>query len=71
MTSDAERNRADSSDLRHLVESPQPGLFVEFWQFLRHNRKWWLLPFLLALLMLGVLAVLGGTGLAPFVYPFA
>jgi len=38
------------------------------WGFLKHNKKWWLLPLLLALLLLGLLVVLSGTGLAPFIY---
>ena len=41
---------------------------AEFWGFLRHNRKWWLLPIVLLCLLLGVLIVLSQTGLAPFVY---
>jgi len=47
----------------------RPGLLREFWDFLKHNKKWWLLPILISLVILAVLAVLGGTGLAPFIYP--
>ncbi|MBL8849537.1 MAG: hypothetical protein JNG89_07630 [Planctomycetaceae bacterium] len=60
----------DARELSDLVDSPQPGLTAEFWQFLKTNKKWWLLPLLLALLALGALAVLGGTTLSPFIYPF-
>ncbi len=60
----------NARDLSELVDSPQPGLPAEFWQFLKTNKKWWLLPLLLALLALGALAVLGGTTLSPFIYPF-
>lgn len=41
---------------------------AEFWGFLRHNRKWWLLPIVVLCLLLGLLIVLSQTGLAPFVY---
>jgi len=44
------------------------GIVREFWDFLKHNKKWWLLPILVALALLGILAILGGTGLAPFIY---
>jgi Family of unknown function (DUF5989) len=44
------------------------GVIGELFAFLRENKKWWLLPILIVLLLVGVLAVLGGTGLAPFIY---
>ncbi len=46
----------------------RPSLLREFWDFLKHNKKWWLLPILISLLILGLLAILGGTSLAPFIY---
>jgi hypothetical protein len=33
-----------------------------------HNKKWWLTPIVLMLLILGVLILVGGTGAAPFIY---
>jgi len=47
-----------------------PTLLGEFWEFLCHNKKWWLLPILIVLLVFGVLIVLSGTGAAPFIYTF-
>jgi len=58
----------DAGQFRHEAAQPRIGLLREFWDFLRHNKKWWLLPILIALLVLGLLVVLGGTGLAPFIY---
>ena len=40
----------------------------EVWQFVRATGKWWLVPVLAALFLLGALAVLSGTGYAPFIY---
>ena len=40
----------------------------EFWLFLREEKQWWLAPILVALLLLGLLVVLSGTGAAPFIY---
>ena len=45
------------------------GFLGELWSFLRHRKKWWLLPILIALAILGALILLGGTTLAPFIYP--
>jgi hypothetical protein len=46
------------------------GSFLrELWEFVKHNKKWWLLPLLVTLLAFGLLIFLSsGTGLAPFIY---
>ena len=44
------------------------GFFSDLWGFLRENKKWWLLPILVVLLLFGLLIFLAGTGLAPFIY---
>jgi hypothetical protein len=44
------------------------GLLGDCWAFLRHNKKWWLLPVLAALLLLGALVLLSGSAAAPFIY---
>ena len=44
------------------------GFLAELWGFLMENRKWWMLPILILLLVLGLLILLGGTGLAPLIY---
>jgi len=40
----------------------------EAWSFVRTTGKWWLVPVLLALLLLGALVLLSGTGYGPFIY---
>ena len=52
-----------------LAETKRSGLLAEFWEFLKHNKKWWLLPILIVIGVLGLLVFLAGTGLAPFLYP--
>lgn len=44
------------------------SLIKEFFAFLGANKKWWLLPLVLAMLALAGLVFLGGTAVAPFVY---
>lgn len=45
-----------------------PGLVAEFVDFLLHNKKWWLTPIILVMLLLGVFAFVGGGPAAPFIY---
>jgi len=71
MTGNDQPDPSQRHDLSELVDSRQPGVLSEFWQFLKYNKKWWLLPLLIALLLLGLLVILSGSGLAPFIYPFA
>ena len=42
---------------------------LELWAFMKERKKFWLLPIILVLLMLGTLIVLTqGSAVAPFVY---
>jgi hypothetical protein len=46
-------------------------LIKEFFLFLRQEKKWWLLPLVVTLLVLGLLLIFGSTPfLAPLMYPF-
>jgi hypothetical protein len=45
-----------------------PSFLRELVMFIRHNKKWYLIPVAVCLLLLGILIVLGGTGAAPFIY---
>lgn len=41
----------------------------ELWMFLRARKKFWLLPIIIVLLLLGALIVLAqGSAVAPFIY---
>lgn len=46
----------------------RPSLISEFWLFLKTNKKWWLLPIVIVVLLLGVLVFFSGTPAAPFIY---
>jgi hypothetical protein len=46
----------------------QPSLIREFLEFLGQNKKWWMLPILLVMLLLGILIFLSSTAVAPFIY---
>ena len=56
------------SEFEQRANEGQVGLIREFAVFLIHNKKWWLTPIILVLLLVGLLVVLSGTGAAPFIY---
>ena len=51
-------------------EFENPSFWTEFFGFIRENKKWWLIPLLAMLLLMGGLLLLAGqhTALAPFIY---
>ena len=45
------------------------SFIVEFWQYLRVRKKFWLLPILIMMVIFGGLVVLTqGSAIAPFIY---
>lgn len=58
----------DKRDIEQMADEAQPSLLAEFLDFLAHNKKWWLLPILLVIGMVGLLAWFAGSGAAPFIY---
>ena len=45
------------------------GLARELWDFMRERKKFWLLPIVVVLALVGTLLVLAqGSALAPFIY---
>jgi hypothetical protein len=62
-------NNQNQSEFERLAnEHHEISLFAEFWQFVRENKKWWLIPILTVFLTLSVLIFLSGTAAAPFIY---
>ncbi|MEZ5330247.1 MAG: DUF5989 family protein [Verrucomicrobiales bacterium] len=46
----------------------EKGLVAEFWEFLKQNKKFWMIPIIIVLIALGGLLIAGGSSLAPFIY---
>ncbi len=48
---------------------PKLDVFGEFWAFLRQEKKFWLAPIVLVLLLFGLLLIFAqGSAIAPFIY---
>jgi len=61
-------NPNDDNEFLAQASGKQAGLLSEFIGFLKANKKWWLAPIIISILLLGLLVVLGGTAAAPFIY---
>jgi len=57
----------DSAFIEQATER-RPSLIAELWEFLATNKKWWLTPIVLVLLLVGGLILMSGTAAAPFIY---
>ncbi len=45
------------------------SIFHDLWLFVRVRKKWWLLPMLIVIVLLGLLLIFAQTSaLAPFIY---
>jgi hypothetical protein len=45
------------------------GIAGEFWEFLKVRKKWWLVPIVVVMALVGALLVFAqGSVLAPFIY---
>ncbi len=65
---DQREQQAQGEDFSRQAQGGQVGFFAEFWDFLLHNKKWWITPIIIVLLLFGVLVMLSGTAVAPFIY---
>ena len=45
------------------------GLMGELWAFMKERKKWWLLPVIVVMVLVGSLLIFAqGSALAPFIY---
>jgi uncharacterized protein DUF5989 len=45
------------------------GMAAELWAFMRARKKWWLVPIIVMMLLVGALLIFAqGSVLAPFIY---
>ena len=57
------------NDFENAASGKQSGIVAEFIGFLKQNKKFWLLPIIIVMLLLGGLLILAhGSALAPFIY---
>lgn len=68
-TPSSEQTENASVSFEQAAYEEQPGLIAEFLEFLVESKAWWLTPIIVVLLLVGLLIVLSGSVIAPFIYP--
>jgi hypothetical protein len=66
-----EQQSEKGGEFQRELHRPQIGFVAEMAHlahFLLTNKRWWLLPIVLVLLLASLLVILSGTGAAPFIY---
>ena len=58
----------EKKQIEELAQEKRVSLAAEFWDFIKHNKKYWLLPIIIVILGLGLLVLLSGSAAAPFIY---
>jgi hypothetical protein len=55
--------------MANKISEKNDSLFIEFWNFLKQRKSWWLAPIIIMLLLTGLLIILGqSSALSPFIY---
>jgi hypothetical protein len=63
-----DNKQKDQDEFLQAATGKDRGIVGEFIQFMAENKVWWLAPILIVFGLLGILLVLGATGVAPFIY---
>ncbi len=56
------------NEFEKAAQQTPPHLARQLFAFLVENKKWWLVPIVLVLGLVGLLSLVAGTGAAPFIY---
>lgn len=60
----------DDNDFERQARQKPRGILAEFWEFLVLNKRWWLIPIVLSLLLFAILLIFASQSvIAPLIYP--
>jgi hypothetical protein len=58
----------ESTEFTRLNEQKQSTLVMEFWDFLREHKKWWLVPLLISLTIYAAFLIVSISSGPTFIY---
>lgn len=62
------RQESEHNTLLEMARARRPSLVREYFAYVKQNKKWWILPIILCLLLLAGLIILSGSSVAPLIY---
>lgn len=68
MNEEDKKRAEETNKFVEASEDKQTGLISEFIEFIKINKKYWLIPLLIILLLMGLLILSTGSIFAPFIY---
>jgi len=68
MTNVPDPAQKEQDEFLQAANQEERGLVAEFVAFMSENKVWWMAPILIVFGLLGILLILGATGVAPFIY---
>ena len=63
-----ETGKSSATEFEQAADGKQTGFVRGFYDLLWQNKKWWLIPLIASLLLLGLVSWLAASGAAPFIY---
>ena len=52
-----------------MIMTKNKNILFELWDFMKMRKKWWLLPIIIMLVLVGILIIFGqSSAVSPFIY---
>jgi hypothetical protein len=58
----------DTDTGANQVPFKRRSLIADFWEYLLENKKWWIVPIIIGMLVIMLLVAVGTPALLPFIY---
>ncbi|HEX2054576.1 MAG TPA: DUF5989 family protein [Actinomycetota bacterium] len=59
----------EPTEFEQAASGRRRGMASELSSFVWRNKRWWMIPMILVLALLGLVMLLGSTGAGAFIYP--
>ena len=58
-----------TADFEDAAAERRPQVPSDSWSFVCRNERWWMIPMIVILMLLGFVVLLGSSGVGAFIYP--